>query len=54
MIYMDGGKNISHMEVLINRKKNYVGKYGCDKKMKRNEIKRKKKKKKQQSPQIKT
>ena len=42
MIYMDGGENISHME-LINGKKSDVGKYGYDKKMKSNEIKRKKK-----------
>ena len=56
-IYIDGGEDISHMEMLINGKKSGVGKYGCDKKMKRNDIKREKQQQQQQqqqSPQIKT
>ena len=38
---MDNGDDVSHMEMWINGKRNDVGKHGCDKKMKNNEIKRK-------------
>ena len=41
MIYMDSGDDVSHMEMWINGNKSDVGKYGWDKKMKSNEIKRK-------------
>ena len=32
MIYMNGGEDVSHMGMWINRKKSDVGKDGCDKK----------------------
>ena len=41
MIYMGDGEDISHMEMWINGKKTDVGKYGCDKNTKSNEIERK-------------
>ena len=32
MMYINGGEDVSHMEMWINRKRGDVGKDGCDKK----------------------